>query len=123
MQVFAHNLLARVGRGVLAWRISASSKLEEGARSVLGVPKSTRVELLGVPAHFNEAVPPDVPPRTVLLGSRSKLCVRMESVNDSKGPISKLHEKYRLKCRSIRSTSAPMICVANEILVSIIYIR
>ena len=37
--------------------------LNARAEFVLGVPKSTRVKLLGVPAHFNEAVPPpDVPP-------------------------------------------------------------
>ena len=36
--------------------------LNARAEFVLEVPKSTRVKLLGVPAHFNEAVPPDVPP-------------------------------------------------------------
>ena len=62
MQVFVHDLPAKTGRGALAWQLMAGSKVGAGARPVLGVPNSTRVELLGVPADFNEAVPPDVPP-------------------------------------------------------------
>ena len=52
-----------------------------------------------------------------------KVCLRVESVNDSKLPLSELHEKYRLKRRSIHSASAPMTCIAKKISESIIYIR
>ena len=75
VQVFIHDLPARTGQGALAWQPRARPKMGAGARSALGVPKSTRVKLLGVPAHFNEAVPPRRTPRIVLPGTCSK-CAR-----------------------------------------------
>ena len=62
-------------------------------------------------------------PQDGVAGLVVKVCVRMESVNDSKLPLLELHEKYWLKRRSIRSTSAPMICATSEISEYIIYIR
>ena len=123
VQVFIHDLPARTGQGALAWQPRARPKMGAGARSALGVPKSTRVKLLGVPAHFNEAVPPPAYPQDSVAGHVLKVCVRVESANDSKLALLELHEKYRPKCRSIRSRSAQMPCAANEISESIIYIR
>ena len=94
--MFVHDLSARAGRGALAW---------------------------GGYQHISTKRYPQMRPQGSVAVRVVKVCLRVESVNDSKLPISELHEKYRLKRRSTRSTSAPMICAANENSESIIYIK
>ena len=66
---------------------------------------------------------PQMFPQDNVAGLAVFVCVRIESVNDSKLLLLELHEKYRIKRRSIHSASAPMTCTAKEISESIIHIR
>ena len=64
--------------------------------------------------HISTKPYPQTYPQDIVAGLVVTACVGMESVIDAQLPLLEF-QRYRLKCRSIRSTSALMICTANEI--------